>query len=143
MSFHTERPLFPYREPATDVPKEDGAHEKSLIESLQEFEAIQRTLIIYFLSDARYRGHFDGTHPEWVYGEERWGGWVACAMPIKPDFHRTVVTALGLPELAGSATRWLTKFEDDWPYRLQSADVVFTKSENTNILEPRRPGRND
>lgn len=134
MSFKTDRPLFPYREPATGVPEGDRTAQSRSKKQTQPAHA--RRLTIYFLSDARYVGQLDGTYPGTTDREEQWGGTVAYAKVIQPNDHRSIVEALGLPQLNGQAIRWLTKFEDKWPYRLHHADLVFTKSDDTTSVEP-------
>ena len=81
-------------------------------------------------------GQLDGTYPGTTDREEQWGGTVAYAKVIQPNNHRSIVEALGLPQLNGQAIRWLTKFEDKWPYKLHHADLVFTKSDDTTSVEP-------
>lgn len=104
ISFHTDIPLFPYREP-------DSAA------AAQELGAISRLLRIYFISDQAYQGSFDTGAP-WS-GEKVWSGLIT--------HHRDDLLAkLKLPEAEGGPdTWWLTEFEDRWPYRQAPGDVVF------------------
>lgn len=104
LSFKTDRPLFPYREPdsrsAADV-----------------LGAKKRLLRIYFLAEARYRGE--------LTREVAWTGQVAWANPLKSEDRKKVLELLKLPATTGPAEWWLTEFEDDWPYRVAPADVYF------------------
>lgn len=106
MSFKTDRPLFPYREPdPTSFAKTLGAS--------------SRLLRIYFLADARYRGELT-KDVAWT-GRTAWAGKVAAADREK------VLGLLGLPASAGPAEWHLTEFEDNWPYRPAPADVYFSR----------------
>ena len=106
LSFQTDRPLFPYREPdPTSFAKTLGAS--------------HRLLRIYFLADARYRGELTKEMP--------WTGKVAWAGRVRPEDRAKVLDQLRLPAGTGPAEWWLTEFEDDWPYRAAPADVVFAR----------------
>jgi hypothetical protein len=116
MSFKTDRPLFPYREPAYH-----GVNEK--------LGASQRLLRIYFLADARYQGELTKEKP-WT-GKTVWAGKVSAKDRSK------LLELLKLPEAIGPAQWWLTEFEDDWSYQLAPADVTFTRAAKQDTL--RRP----
>ena len=106
LTFTTDRPLFPYREPdPTTAAKELGAS--------------SRLLRIYFLADARYQGELTKETP-WT-GKVAWAGKVAAADREK------VMGMLGLPATTGPADWYLTEFEDRWPYRPAPADVYFSR----------------
>jgi hypothetical protein len=104
ISFKTDRPLFPYREPDPTV------HAKAL--GLKK-----RLLRIYFIAEARYRGE--------LIKDEPWTGQVAWADKLTPQTRQKVLERLKLPPTTGPDTWWLTEFEDDWPYRAAPADVYF------------------
>ena len=106
MSFQTDRPLFPYREPDPTGPA------KSL-------GASRRLLRIYFLADARYRGELTRETP--------WTGKVAWAGKVGPEHRAQVLAQLRLPAGTGPADWYLTEFEDPWPYRAAPADVYFAR----------------
>ncbi|HEY7313763.1 MAG TPA: DUF2330 domain-containing protein [Gemmataceae bacterium] len=116
MSFKTDRPLFPYREPETQ-------------KSAEALGARNRLLRIYFIAEARYRGELTPETP--------WTGRVAWAGKISESDRKTVLEQLKLPETTGPAEWWLTEFEDDWPYRPAPADVTFSRSPTQD--EIRRP----
>lgn len=117
LSFKTERPLFPYREP-------DYTKAAALTKHL-------RLLRIYFISDARYEGSFPSSSQKWT-GNAAWSNQLDAAS------RKQVFDALGLSEDSVPATWWLTEFEDYWPYTLAPADVYFLRDTNQGILK-RRP----
>ncbi|MFN0053846.1 MAG: DUF2330 domain-containing protein [Planctomycetales bacterium] len=107
LSFQTDRPLFPYREP------DSGA-------SAEALGAKHRLLRIYFLSDARYVGR---TTPE-----DPWSGQVAWSDKVLPKDRSQLLEHLNLPHDTGPDEWWLTEFEDHWRYRVAPADVYFSKA---------------
>jgi hypothetical protein len=105
ISFDTERPLFPYREPDSKTAR-------------KMLDAPERLLRMYFISDARYRGQIEGG--------QRWSGILVWSGNITP--HRDVLLhELGLPLGTGSEKWWLTEFEDQWPYAEATGDLYFSK----------------
>jgi hypothetical protein len=107
MTFKTDRPLFPYREP-------DSASAATAL------GATRRLLRIYFLADARYQGELTPDSP-WT-GRAAWAGRLSGADRAK------TLGLLNLPETTGPADCWLTEFEDPWPYRVAPADLYFSRS---------------
>jgi hypothetical protein len=116
MTFKTDRPLFPYREPDTKSPAE-------------ALGARQRLLRIYFLSDARYQGE--------LTKETRWSGNVAWADKLSAEDRTKALELLKLPQDTGPAEWWLTEFEDHWPYQVAPGDVYFSRAEDQS--EVKRP----
>jgi hypothetical protein len=116
MTFKTDRPLFPYREPD---PKR----------SVADLGVSRRLLRIYFLAEARYQGELTREVP--------WTGQVAWAGRLGPEDRRRALQLLKLPETTGPADWWLTEFEDDWPYRVAPADVYFARDSHQDTV--RRP----
>src|SRR5262245_46839213 len=106
MSFKTDRPLFPYREPDS----------QSAVTALG---ARQRLLRIYFLADARYKGE--------MTKEDAWTAKVAWAGQVTSADRKQITKILNLPEDTRPANWWLTEFEDYWPYRPAPADVYFAR----------------
>jgi hypothetical protein len=80
LSFKTNRPLFPYREPDPSGPaKALGAHD--------------RLLRIYFIAEARYEGELTREAP--------WTGKTAWAGKVHPSDRQQVLEALHLPPTTG------------------------------------------
>jgi len=115
ITFKTDRPVFPYREPNPEKAATDlGAHD--------------RLLRIYFLADARYAGSLDG---------RPWTGKVAWAGPIKDEDRAKTLEHLNLPSTTGPAKWWLTEFEEHWPYQSAPADVYFSRSgDQSTVVRP-------
>jgi hypothetical protein len=114
MTFKTDRPLFPYREPNSESPA-------------KALGADKRLLRIYLLADGRYRGE--------LTREVAWTGKVAWANQLKPEDRKKVLELLKLPETTGPADWWLTEFEDDWPYRVAPADVYFARAADQHAVK--------
>lgn len=116
ISFKTPTPLFPYREPNPQT-------------SAEKLGRDGRTLRIYFLAEARYRGELTPENP--------WAARVAWSGPIPGEARRQLLTALKLPEETGPASFWLTEFVDRWPYRAAPSDLSFFRDPDQRIV--RRP----
>ena len=117
LSFKTDRPLFPYREPDP----------KNMASSLG---ATHRLLRIYFIGDSRYRGD--------LTPEIAWNANVAWSNKLDATQRKQALNLLNLPETTGPAEFWLTEFEDDWPYRVAPADLYFTASSDQSRVK-RKP----
>lgn len=107
ITFKTDRPLFPYREPNPE-------------KAAATLGASNRLLRIYFIADAKYQGKMDG--------DPGWTGRIAWAGKVKEEDRAKTLALLNLPSTTGPAQWWLTEFEDDWPYRSAPADVYFSRS---------------
>lgn len=114
LSFKTDRPLFPYREP------DFGA-------SAALLGADRRLLRIYFLAEARYQGELSK--------EDRWTGQVAWADKLNAEDRKQALKMLKLPETTGPTEWWLTEFEDYWPYRVAPADVYFAGGDDQSRVK--------
>jgi hypothetical protein len=113
LSFKTERPLFPYREPESAV----AAHRLGTSE---------RLLRIYFISDGRYRAAF-GNGSAWS-GEVVWSGDITAHRP-------GLLSELKLPAPTGPSHWWLTMFKDHWPYAPAAGDVYFARDPNQGVVQ--------
>ena len=113
ITFQTDRPLFPYREPDPQSPAE-------------ALGARQRLLRIYFLADARYRGE--------LTKEVAWTGQAAWADKLTAENRKKTLELLKLPENTGPRDWWLTEFEDNWPYKAAPADLYFARDTNQSTL---------
>lgn len=114
LSFKTDRPLFPYREPDPTNPADTLA-------------AKQRLLRIYFVADGRYRGE--------LTKDVSWTGKVAWANKMTAEDRKKVLQLLKLPETTGPADWWLTEFEDSWPYKPAPADVYFARDTDQGTVK--------
>jgi hypothetical protein len=115
LSFKTDRPLFPYREP-------DPAPAASAI------GRYHRLLKIYFIAEARYQGELTPQHP--------WTGHTTWAKGLSPGELKDITTKLKLPENTGPQNAWLTVFEDSWPYRSAPADLYFSPEATQMFVAP-------
>jgi hypothetical protein len=116
LSFKTERPLFPYREPESTA-------------AANALGAKERLLRIFFITDSRYQGELTKDQP-WT-GKTAWSG------KLTAQDRKTLLGHLNLPETTGPQEFWLTEFEDHWPYRVAPADLYFARASDQSPL--RRP----
>src|SRR5262249_45100727 len=112
LSFPTDRPLFPYREPDS----------RSAVEALG---IKKRLLRIYFLAEARYRESSD-MKPAF---EAVW------ANKLDAEQRKKILELLKLPGDTGPAEWWLTEFEHAWPYQLASDDVYFSRDPKQDTIK--------
>ena len=106
MTFQTDRPLFPYREPKS-------------AEAATILGAKNRMLRIYFIAEARYQGRYPDDTP--------WKATVAWADSLEPANRKSLLEMLKLPENTGPAEWHLTEFENAWPYENALGDVYFQR----------------
>src|SRR5262249_39676699 len=102
MSFATERPFFPYSEPAD---QRDGQQARGA-----------RLLGVFFVGDRRFDGELGGAKQLWP-GKTVWAG------VLKPDAVEAVADKIKLA--VGAPPVWLTVFEDSSSPRPGTADVFF------------------
>src|SRR5262249_49731322 len=114
MSFKTDRPLFPYREP-------DSKNAAAALGTSQ------RLLRIYFVAEARYQGE--------LTSEVAWTGQVAWANKLAAADRKKELETLQLPEGTGPPEWWFTEFEDPWPYRVAPADVYFSRAADQSTVK--------
>ncbi len=114
LSFKTDRPLFPYREP--DPSK-----------AAEALDAKQRLLRIFFVSDKRFLGELTKESP--------WTGNVAWSNKLPTEKRDQLLRQLALPETTGPKEFWLTEFEDNWPYKPAPADLYFAADANQNTVK--------
>jgi hypothetical protein len=115
ITFRTDEPLFPYREP-------DSA------EYARSLGAGRRLLRVYFLADARYEGQLRFTKSQWT-GKAVW------ANKLKPAERHQALELLKLPTTTGPSTWWLTEFEDYWPYEKAPSDLYFSRDSSQRTLK--------
>lgn len=109
MSFQTEKPVFPYREPATPGAQGD------------------RLLRVYFVADARFGGTI-GEKTEW-FGRPVW------SKQIETGQLAQLLKLAKLPVFAGGGGRWLTEFEDRSSPRTGADDLYFVRAQDQGTLE--------
>ena len=114
ITFHTERPLFPYREPDSR-------------EAARKVGASSRLLRLYFISDARYDGALDGSNS--------WSGKPVWSNALPPSEKQTLLGLLKLPPASGPEHWWLTEFEDRWPYGIAPGDLWFTRAHSQKPVQ--------
>jgi hypothetical protein len=107
ISFQTDTPLFPYREP------DSAAAAKSL-------KASDRQLVIYFIAEAAYTASFPN--------QKRWSGKPVFSQALTNGQRAQLLKELKLSIKTGPDTFWLTKFVDDWKYSKAPGDVYFAKA---------------
>lgn len=119
ITFRTDRPLFPYREPESATAK-------------GKLDVSSRMLRIYFIAEARYRGQIDGG--------KKWSGKAVWAKDITRH-KSSLLKSLKLPDSTGPDTWWLTEFEDNWRYEKAAGDVYFSPDTKQTILDTRSTTR--
>jgi hypothetical protein len=113
MSFKTDRPLFPYREPDT-------------AKAASALATNDRLLRIFFVGDGRYQGELTGG---------TWTGNVAWSNKLSAADRDRAMGLLKLPPGAAAGEWWLTEFEDRWPYAKAPSDLYFTRNPKQDVLE--------
>ncbi len=119
ITFHTDRPLFPYREPESATAKSN-------------LDVSSRLLRIYFIAEARYLEKIDGG--------KKWSGEAVWAKDITRH-KSSLLKSLKLPDSTGPKTWWLTEFEDNWRYEKAAGDVYFSPNPKQTVLDTRSTGR--
>ncbi len=114
MSFKTDRPLFPYREPTST-------------QAASTLGASDRLLHIYFLSDARYEGT--------LTPQTQWTGRCVWANQLKDNQREQLLSILNLTSTDLPTRTFLTEFEDRWPYRQAPADLYFSQETSQKTLQ--------
>ncbi len=107
LSFKTDRPLFPYREP-------DYKGRNELL------GAKTRLLRLFVIAEERQTGHFEQ--------DDSWTGQVTWAGPIGPRDQKRLLNSLQISTAIGQTPWYLTEFEDHWPYSPAPSDLYFSRS---------------
>ncbi len=121
ISFKTDKPLFPYREP-----KSAAGAEKLSVRA--------RTLQIFFIGETRYAGVMDNS--------EAWSGKSVWANKLSAEDVKELVKTLKIPADAMPANPWLTEFEDNWAYDKAKSDLKFLPMLNAEPLSKSAFGTN-
>ncbi len=101
MSFKTERPYFPYREPATR-------------------DSSPRALDVYFVSGERMEAKMGKA--------TAWPGRVLWAQPLQTEMREDLLKRVKLPANAAPATAWLTRFLDRSAPRPGTDELYFSRA---------------
>ncbi|MBC8125841.1 MAG: DUF2330 domain-containing protein [Gloeobacteraceae cyanobacterium ES-bin-144] len=107
ISFKTDHPLFPYREPDS---RSDAA----------ALGIKDRILRIYFVAEAKYDGNFSTS--------QAWTGKMMWSHPLSNEQRSQLLAHLKLDQNTGPAAFWLSEFVDHWPYGIAPGDVYFSRS---------------
>jgi len=108
ISFTTDKPLFPYREPITT-------------EANKKLDIDSRVLRIYFLADQEYTGAL-GPQAKWS-GKTKWSN------KLSDGQVKQLMEELKLPLKDAPANPWLTEFVDNWQYNVATSDLYFSPAE--------------
>ncbi|MGL6074725.1 MAG: DUF2330 domain-containing protein [Fimbriiglobus sp.] len=114
LSFTTDKPVFPYREP--DYTKSNA-----------EVGARSRMLRIFFISDKRYTASYQNGTP--------WPATIPWTGPVSASQRTELTKTLQIEDSPGPSQWWLTEFEDNWSYNLASSDVYFEESADQTTRE--------
>jgi hypothetical protein len=115
MTFQTEKPFFPYREPAAEI-------------AVDSKPGAGRLLRVFFLSDGRVQG---------TIGEKdaSWPGKTVWANRLTEQQREQVLRQLKLDADTPPASWWLTEFEDHSSPRPGTDDVYFSPSKDQTTVE--------
>lgn len=116
MSFQTDRPFFPYREPEDQRAADPGAPH------------LPRLLRVYFLADARSDGRLGD-------GSAGWPGRAVWANRLDRGPLDAVVKAGKLPGDLAGRDWWLTEFEDHSSPRPGTDELYFVRSPDQSPVE--------
>jgi hypothetical protein len=115
MTFKTDRPVFPYREPEDKTPPEKKVD--------------NRLLRVYFLSTKRVQGTLGEK------GEASWAGQTAWANKLDGKIRQHLLEVLKMPKETPPAEWWLTEFEDRSSPRPGNLDLYFEPSADQAPVE--------
>ena len=109
MSFQTEKPFFPYREPAAQRSQKE------------------RLLRVYLVADGRFNGVI-GEKTEW-FGRPVWSNQIETGQLAE------LLKRAKLPAFAGGGGRWLTEFEDRSSPRAAADELYFVRAQDQGTME--------
>lgn len=116
MSFTTDRPFFPYREPADQ-------------REAKEAHAGDRLLRIFLLSETRMEGTLGAN------ASNAWPGQTVWTDQISEDGHR-IFNSLVPPDSLSEPKNWLTVFEDKSSPRPGTDELYFAQSKQQGTVHP-------
>jgi len=117
MSFATDRPFFPYREPegAPNAKKDGNGY------------AGRRLLRVFFIADQRFTG---------TLGDGPWNARVYWADRMDSQARLEMIAKLGVPETSMSDQPWMTTFEDSASPRPAHDEVYFKADSDQTTKHP-------
>lgn len=118
ITFKTQQPLFPYREPKS-APGAKDLTKKT------------RTLQIFFLAEGEYAGQLGKS--------ETWSGRKVYSKALAADDANLLREQLKLPADALPTEPWLTEFRDTWAYDRAKSDLRFVSLDQNNRAQPKTP----
>jgi len=139
MTFHTEHPFFPYREPAANPPakapeppvrREDGKVLPPL--GYTGTAPPSRLLRVYFLAEGRVKGTLGEGGKDWSSTANSRVVW---AYRLVDANRESILGQLKLPQETPPASWWLTEFEDHSSPRPGTDDVYFSVDDNQATVE--------
>jgi hypothetical protein len=153
MSFHTDRPFFPYREPPPKAEEALVAEEaiarqpaeaqeiirKLLAKTTEQQRRIDtltrrqryRTLRVYFLAERACKGHLGDA------GE--WNGRTIYSKPLSDQHQQDLLGLMEIASFQPPGNLWLTEFLDTSLVRKGDQDLFFSALETPS--PPGQPGR--
>jgi hypothetical protein len=135
MSFKTDRPFFPYREPEKKAKLADKDKQVEAKEDARKNEKVKgetpsaspRLLRVMFVSDGRYDG---------MLGAVTWSVQIPWSDALTEEQRKQLITETGVPEDSVLAGAWLTTFEDRSSPRPGKEEVYFEPSSNRVPVRP-------
>lgn len=121
MSFATERPFFPYREPEGKPARKDGEKGEG------DANPPARLLRVLFVSNARMEGKL---------GDRPWRAEVPWSDELTDEQRKTLAKEAGIPETDLPAKVWLTSFEDRSSPRPGNEEVYFDPAKDATPIRP-------
>jgi hypothetical protein len=126
MSFKTDRPFFPYREPAEARERPDAEKDRKLEEKHRQWQS-PRLLRLFIISGQRMEGKLGD-------GKTQWPGRAVWANPLRQEQRGKLQDLLG-DEAAVSEEAWLTVLDDHASVRPGTDDLFFTASAAQDTLQ--------
>jgi hypothetical protein len=119
MSFKTDRPFFPYREPEEkpDLHSSSGDH----------YGAPSRLLRVFFVGDARAAG---------MRGNAYWNARVPWSDRLDDEQRALLAKKLGVPAEHIPPGAWLTLFDDRSSPRIRADEVFFEDDTQQTVVHP-------
>lgn len=122
MSFKTEKPFYPYREPEEPKAKTDARKPTNPYQN-------QRFLRVFFLGSKRYAGTLG-------VGNTSWNASTPWSDKLNDAQLQKVSATAKLPEAALKNAAWLTEFEDRSSPRQGTDEVYYKPSDQGTVHRP-------